>query len=321
MNLFEEEYKKSLVEINKLLETTTDITLKKQLLNDKEVILNRLYPNQMTSNFKYISKVSKEEIKKMILSTQLDIMSIKNIKKPHKKDIYLFELFKQFINNNKLNIKNTYKKITNYNGIKYISSNNFYYGATIYIPSLKKNFIKVCNTKNIYKYSVLVHELGHAKINFIENKINLNRQKSSLEESYPIFLELVFSDYIKDKGFLEESFQIKYLIYNQIKQCIKELNDEVFDYLHYDENRYVDRFIFDNKYELLKNLLLGLQLYYMYLNNPDLTLIKLENFVNNIYKVSDNELLKMLEINEILFNDKNVSKFYIELKSQKIKIK
>lgn len=320
MNLFKEELKKDLIEINKRLEVAIDDDIIQQLLKDKEYILGILYPETIKISFKYINKESKEEIGKIIKSSQFYLEPLKKIKCTNN-NIYVVDLFKKFLLDDKFNLRNTFTKIRNYNGIKYLNSNHNYYGATTYINSLNKNYIEICKTKNIFEYSTLIHELGHAKMNFIGNKFCFNKEKSSYEETYPIFLELIFSDFLKDNGMAKESYKIKYFIYKQIRMFSRELNEEYYDYLKYSDKQNFSRFIFELKYRYFKSMLLALQFYYMYKSNPDLTMRKIEYFINNIYKVTDRELLKYIGIDIHRFNNKNVNKLYNGLKEQKEKIK
>lgn len=319
MNLFEEEFANHLIEINNKLKEETDIFLKEQLLRDKEFILDYLYPKQKKKSFNYISTENEEEILKILRVNKINFKSLKRVQYPNNNKNSL-DLFQKFIGQNIFNLQTILEKIKNYNGIKYLNKKSEYYGSTMYIASLRRNYIEVIKTNNIYEYTTLVHELGHAKINLQGNKSSIHRKKSSLGDVYPIFLELLFSDFIKDNGMIKESYEIKYLIFSQIKIFLNELSEEYFEYICYDDNDLFNKFIFDFKYRYLKSILLALQFYYMYKENAIETTQKINYFIKNIYKMSDEELLINLNI-DLYFNNENISKLYNELKEQKEKIK
>ena len=119
----------------------------------------------------------------------------------------------------------------------------------------------------------------------------------------------------------KESYEIKYLVFKQIRSFSRELNEEYYDYLEYNDKQNFSRFIFEFKYKYFKNMLLALQFYYMYKSNPSIAMQKIEYFIDNIYKIPDKELLKNVGMDIYCFNNKNVNKLYNELLEQKEKIK
>lgn len=314
--LFEEEYKKSLIEINEMLKFTYDENIRKQLLKDKQYIENLLFKNKF--DFKYNNQLDDKDIFDLIMYNQGYYKTLRNLKFIFSDNKIILDLFNKFIVKNEFKLKNTYKTILNYNGIKYINLKNANcFGSTIYIQSLNKNYIQIYKTKKAYEcYSTLIHELGHSKINFCAN----NEYQSSYTETYPIFLELVFSDFLKDNGAPKESFNIKSVILNQVKEFIEELYEEYNDYVYYNENQLFNKYMFENKFKSLKGYLLALELYFNYQTNPQDILDKLEVFVNNIRKINDNDLLRLIDIEDINSN-KNINKFYELLKDEKVKIK
>lgn len=320
MNLFKEELEKDLIEIDKKLELETDINGIKQLLKDKEYILNAIYPKKFNVFSKYMNKENKEEMLKVIESSQIYFRPLKNVRYS-KRNTQIFNLITKFLDEDNFNLKNTYQKIINYNGIKYLDNSDSYYGSTTYITSLNKNYIQISKTKNVFEHTTLVHELGHAKINFIGNKYSVNKKESIYGEAYSIFLELVFSEFLKNNNLLKESYEIKYFIFKQINDFSSELNHEYYDYLEYSDEQNLNKFVFEFKYMYFKNMLLALQFYYMYKTNTDLTIKKITYFIDNIYKVTDNELLRIIEIDMSAFNNENINKLYNELVEEKSKIK
>ena len=319
MNIFKEEFEKDLIEIDKKLQLETDVDVIKQLLKDKKYIINVLNPKRTKASFEYMNKENKEDMLKIIQSSQIYFRPLKQIRCT-KNNTQILNLFKKFLDEDIFNLKCIYQKIISYNGIKYLDDSNCY-GSTTYITSLNKNYIQIAKTKNIFEYTTLVHELGHSKINFIGNKFCVDRKESIYGEAYSIFLELIFSNFLKDNNLLKESYEIKNLIFRQTNDFSRELNDEYYDYLEYSDEQSFNRFIFEFKYKYFKNILLALQFYYMYKANVDLTIQKIKYFIDNIYKVTDNELLSVIKIDMSDFNNENINKLYNELVEEKGKIK
>ena len=166
MKLFEEEYKKCLRELKLRLVNVTDNQQYEQILSDIAYINKYLYSSNY-SNFHFVSK-SMEEKKQFFAPYQL-----KRLKKcklryfrtniSDKKN--LEDIVQEFITQEELKLKQIYDRIISYNGIGYEYDYNFskvFAGATVYIKSLERNYIKIFMNNSLSDCLSVIHELGHA---------------------------------------------------------------------------------------------------------------------------------------------------------------
>lgn len=194
-------------------------------------------------------------------------------------------------------------------------------GCNTFIPSIKRNFIEIKKTKKIYEISSKVHELGHAKTNIESYIMPFSPKYNSFLESYSIFLEMVFADYLINNGKRKEGYQLKFLIFDNIKDITKQLYDELEEYDKDSEVKNALKYFFEFNYMSLKGYYLALHFYFLYQSNPKESLEIINNFIKEVKLLDDNELIKKFNLNKECFSNENVYKLYRELKEEKNKIK
>lgn len=91
-----------------------------------------------------------------------------------------------------------------YSGIKFAKDNSTLEifdcdGMCTFIDILKRNYIVVKDTNNLYKSVVLSHECGHAVANLFAPETEYNRKDTFLSEVASIFFEVIFNYEIASK--------------------------------------------------------------------------------------------------------------------------
>ena len=328
MKIFEEQYKSALEEIETQITLTHDKELLEQLKKDKQYILNYLNPKPKSDSKKLVFdlaiKDTKEEISDFIISNQIYFCPLSSVSFISKNDKKIEQLFNNFIEEDIFGLKSVYEEIILNNGLVYNEESNNCWGINTFIPSIKRNFIEIRKSKKLYEANSKVHELGHAKTN-IEcsktKKSNTPIKDNSFLESYSIFLELVFADYLKNNGKKKQGYELKFLIFQSIKDVSKQLYEELHQYKEYSEVRKGLKYFFESNYKTLKGYYLALYFYYLYQSNPKEALEIINNFIKEIKLLDDNEVVKKFNLNRNCFNRDNVYKLYIDLRQDKIKIK
>lgn len=97
-----------------------------------------------------------------------------------------------------------------------------------------------------------MHELGHAKTNIESYIMPFSPKYNSFLESYSIFLEMVFADYLINNGKRKEGYQLKFLIFDNIKDITKQLYDELEEYDKDSEVKNALKYFFEFNYMSLK---------------------------------------------------------------------
>lgn len=314
MKLFDIELSKDLVEINKRLQHEKNIDVRNSLLVDRKFILKYLGFNKTMKQFNYKRLLDKSDVIDFLNNNQLNSFRLKKFKILYINHKKMSLLTKIFIEKPENKLYNTYKRIVNYGGLKFFDTPRPYLGVTTYIKSLGKNYIEIYKQNLISDYSTKIHELGHARANNICNTSELK-----FIESYPVFLELIFSDFLKKNGFVKESYNIKLSLLNQVKNFLMELQDELYSYLSRGEEHCFDNWIFEYKYKILRDIILGFYLYEMYLSNSQETSIKIDYFILNSSKMTEEQLLNILGINIFDFNNskKLLQKIYNQLEDER----
>lgn len=322
---FEEQYKNALEEIERLITITKDKEFLEQLKKDKEYILNYLYPKPKSDskkiNFDLGITETKEEISDFIFSNQLYFYPLTNISFINKNDKQIGKLFNSFIEEDIFGLKNIYEEIILNNGLTYTDKSDNWWGRNVFIPSIKRNFMEIRKSKKLYEYNTKIHELGHAKTNIESYRLPYIYKNNSFMESYSIFLELVFADYLKNNGKKKQGYELKKLIFQKIKDITKQLYEELDEYKNDSETKKALKYFFEINYKTLKGYYLSLYFYYLYKSNSKESLKIINSFIKEVNLLSDNDILKKFNINKNCFTNENVYKLYKELKEEKIKIK
>ena len=328
MKEFEEQYKSALEEIERLITITKDKELLEQLKKDKEYILNYLYPKPKSDSKKIDFDLgiteTKEEIGNFIFSNQLYFYPLTNISFINKDDKQIGKLFNSFIEEDIFGLKDIYEEIILNNGLTYTDKSDNCWGRNTFIPSIKRNFIEIKKDKRLYEYNSKVHELGHAKTNIecvVTNTSSSSLKENSFLESYSIFLELMFADYLKNNDKKKQGYELKFLIFQNIKDISKQLYGEYDQYKEYSDVRKGLKYFFEMNYKTLKGYYLSLYFYYLYQSNQKEGLEIINNFVREIKLLDDTEVIKKFNLNQNCFSKEIVYKLHKELKEEKIKIK
>lgn len=329
MKMFEEQYKSALIEIEKQIEIYTNSKeLLEQLKRDREYILNYLYPKQERDCKKIAFDLgitdTQEEISDFIISNQLYFRGLYNIYFINKNDKEIEQLFNDFITDNTFGLKNVYEEVILNNGLTYIDKSNKCWGRNLFIPSIKRNFIEIRKCNRLYETNSKVHELGHAKVNVECYNAKLNSfviKNNSFLESYSIFLELMFADYLKKHGKKKQAYKLKSLIFESIKDVSKQLYDELDEYKKYSTVRNGLKYFFEMNYKSLKGYYLSLYFYYLFKDNESGAIEIINNFVKEVKFLNDFEIIKKFKLNNECFNRNNVYKLYKDLKEEKKHIK
>lgn len=322
---FEEQYKNALEEIERLITITKDKEFLEQLKKDKEYILNYLYHKPKSDSKKIDFDLgiteTKEEISDFIFSNQLYFYPLTNISFINKNDKQIGKLFNSFIEEDIFGLKNIYEEIILNNGLTYTDKSDNWWGRNVFIPSIKRNFMEIRKSKKLYEYNTKIHELGHAKTNIESYRLPYIYKNNSFMESYSIFLELVFADYLKNNGKKKQGYELKKLIFQKIKDITKQLYEELDEYKNDSETKKALKYFFEINYKTLKGYYLSLYFYYLYKSNSKESLKIINSFIKEVNLLSDNDILKKFNINKNCFTNENVYKLYKELKEEKIKIK
>lgn len=305
--------------INKKIISATNKDEINLLKKDRSIITNYLSPNKNVDINKINFDLGITDTKEKIYNNISNLCLLSDISKSYfikKNDYEFINFLNSFIINTEFNLSSIYSDIVLNNGIVYSKEKRPYYGYNLFIPSLNKNYFKIIQDKILYECNCLVHELGHAQINIENKKKNIDFKKNSFSESYPIFLELIFSDFLKEKGRKKESYQIKYMLFNKIKTLIRLLNEEIYDYLNSNENNKIFKFYYERNYRELKSSLLALYIYDLYKNNKKEGLILIKNFINYSKLLDDNQLIKEFNIDESYLTNNYIYKLYIQIENE-----
>lgn len=319
----EEKYKQILVEIEKRIKTAKpNSVFLSQLETDKKLLLNCLYPElyKLSSSCDLNIKETKDEIISFVINHQLYFCPLSGVYFINKNNKNIEELFNNFINEDTFGLKKVYEEIISNDGLTYVECEQPFWGKNLFISSLKRNLIEIRKSNKLYEATSKVHELGHAKTNVesIENPIRL--KNNSFLESYSIFLELVFADYLKNNGLKKEGFELKLLTFRHIKNLIKTLYEQLSEYKNSDEQRRFD-YYYEKNYRILKSYYLSLHFYFLYKDNPKDTLKIIDSFIKQVKILDDNEIIKKFNLNKKCFSNDNVYKLYRELSYEKSNIK
>lgn len=298
MKNFYAELNKDLQIILEKLNQEKDIDKKNVLLRDKEKILQMLNLKSRKRKNRYEKKLDPSIVKKVLSDNKTNFICLKEFQLFYINLTRLSTLTKTFIEKGDSKLSKTYKRIISYGGIKTFNDNRFYDGNTRYIQSLDKNYIEILGKQSLSHYSTKIHELAHARVNSMCKSVVNN-----FIEVYPVFLELVFSENLKKNGLLKEAYNIKVSLLNEIKDYYAQLNKDLLVYQDDDVENYMDKVVFEYKYHLLKDIVLAFYLYDMYLMNPEETLIKMDFFILNLNKKTEDELLNIFGLDRTYLND------------------
>lgn len=318
MAVFEEQYKKALIEIEEKLKVIEkDKELFVQLNIDKENIIKYFHPKITNQNLNLETiEIDKEE-SNMVTHNQLNFCPLSRIFFINRNDNSIEKLFVNFIEEDTFGLKKIYDEIIYNKELIYTKTENNFWGRNIFIPSIKRNFIEIKKSNKLYEVCSIVHELGHAKTNIECFKLPYVSKKNSFLESYSIFLELVFADYLKNNGKRKQGYELKFLIFQKIKDIIEQLYEDLNEH----KSDIKTKYFFEMNYKTLKGYCLALYFYDLYQLNPNESLKLINNFIKEVKLLDDNELINKFNINKNCFSNHNVYKLYKQLKEEKTKIK
>lgn len=314
-----------LKKINEMLKNCSDNDKKNILLQDKYNILS--YLGLSVDNHKKIvlkNQFSYNTIINSIITNQMSHVPVKKIYYPIKKtNLDYISIFEKFMLEDEFNLSDIYDEIQSDNNIFWIKNKSKVksLGCTLYVESLRKNYIKINNTGKIRDYAVLVHELGHAKMNLKLQKSFNAQHISNFGEAYSVFLELEFLDYIKNFGLLKESFNIKISMLENILATLEYLYENLDKYLKLSETD-IYKQNFNRRYRIVISNLLAFHFYNLYLKDKDECYEKLEIFNKKFGKFDDESLLDNIDMN--IYDLKNLrilKKFCNNLNKERIEVK
>lgn len=203
----------------------------------------------------------------------------------------------KFVKNEKFKLLDALKKST----IIHLNEKRKQCGTTIYIKALDESYVFISKNDLLTKGVTLIHELGHVKVN------DVNKAKNTpmyFGEVYPKFLELVYSDYLMENGLEKHGYNLKI-------SMLKEIQDHIFNIKYYKSNGKILWAPFN--YKLIKDNILAISIYMMYKKEPKSTLNKLNNFIKSLGNKNEEELLSILDLNNSIFTDINLSNNFAEI--------
>lgn len=304
----------SLLNVDKEYELVlTDL---KQTINKetdpKKIELLRESIDKINKHLNYIPKKISEEEKKQIIKQQEPQIEIiyKFLKSGMFRDCKFYRFIIWNTNEKKLaritiNFikKSKFQLLKRFQTAKIIQLNKKrrQAGTSIYIYPIDKTYVFISKNNAIVQANTLIHELGHAKI------YNVNKKSSTniyLDEVYPKFLELVFSDYLIDNGLEKHGYNIKVRLLKEIKNHIFEINEYNYDH---------EMFYAPFNYYAIKGNILAICIYVMYKKNPSDIINKLNIFIQNLGKMNEDELLNIFGLNSSIFIDKNTPNDFLQI--------
>lgn len=308
---------RDLIEIEKNLINNKNLEDGSQLLYDRELLLCNLYNKKINKKLKYnVEQFDIQDIIYSIMRCRSNISLFKSIPVERNKDyIDRLKIFNKFLQEDFFELKETYNKILDDETLFCTKKIPRKTGCTIYLKSLKKNYVLIHGTQTPYDEAILVHELGHAKQNLLERNFVNKKLESNFCEAYSYFLMLVYFDYLKNFGYEKESYNYKCKVLNSLLIRLECL-------FHIADSNNIKRRDFQFNYMIVISMLLAFHLYNVYLENPKECLKLVEKFNLNYENVSDYELLKKLGLNfEVFKNNKILKTTKEHLKGESIKIK
>jgi len=319
MSFLENQCKKALEKIDELLKYEQDEEQIKKLLLDKEYIIKSFSSKKNDEKKLQSQHLNKHDAFKFVFSNKFNNINLKPINILFINRKKLSSLTREFMKKTRFKLYDTYNSIKSSECLKISRGSSCYLGMTFYINSLNENYIEIFKTGEIVDYSTFIHELGHARQNILGRDGN---QKQCFRDAYPVFLELVYADWLKENNMLKESYDLKLLLLKQTKTLLNELQEKFYIYFNGKHRTDSNDYFFEYKYNLLNDIILAFYLYDMYLLEPKETIKKIDSFISNLKKLDEKELLKILKLdNSILNGDKIVYKLYEQLQFEKSNIK
>jgi len=315
MKEYKEAMIKELNKIKKLLKEKNNTISSKDLILDKEILLYQIYGKQFSEEYESINDNLKEnDIKKTILTNKIKKIPIKPIYGINKKN-NSFQIVDKFLEEDTFDLKEFYKIIKNENTLFYTKDIPKLSGCTIYLNSIKKNYVLINKNNTNYDGAILIHELGHVKQNLLSRKFVNKKLTSNFDETYSYFLTLVYFNYLKKIGFDKDSFNYKYNFLDKLLLEIDGLSEMVIC-----EEINSKRFKYE--YKLIISELLAIYFYNLYLFDDKKCIQLINEFNKNYENVSDYDLLKSINLDFSIFENKNILNTFINLlKEEKSKIK
>lgn len=184
-------------------------------------------------------------------------------------------------------------------------------GVTHKLPGIPLSYISLSDSKNIESLLISIHEYGHAISNYFHRTSSGNHDL--LGEVEAIFWELVATDFISDSLGLEWQAEMyrrkKFEKYQQ-----KSFGVVYRENVHQIVNAPVlsnpsqvneDFIVRTDTIKYLTSYIVAIELYYLYLNDPDYAIYLLKNHMS--YKKDDNVTLHTLQ-KEGLLTGQNLKK-------------
>ena len=288
-------------------ENSFEIIKPKEALKDINKVFNR--------NKHFISQIT---IFNSIVNKQSNLLQHCNETKPLQisKNDYLSLVFDFFRSTDKLifeaflkNFKDEYKFLNfeNYN----IGTEDTNYGLTYSVRGINLSFLKIFDHKDLETILTISHEYVHASV-FSLNQKRLQTEKSlNFSELEPYFFEFLAEDYfektLNNKSFINTRLNRYSISYNMSEDIldmhplcqtynktdirkhikIRELAAKLgVEKQVLNELVYID---YENNFNCILSLLIAIELYNLYLEDPELAFYKLKKIIyltekNNIQK-------------------------------------
>lgn len=316
METIENALKKDLEQIEDMLKNCKDDNFRKTLEDDRSKICSYLNLDYASPN--RINSDKLEEIKLNLITNEVyrnPIRPVYLVKQ--NKNMNGSQLFEEFMLKDEFGLREVYDNPRTY--IFYDDTKFGPLGENLYITSLDKNYIRIYDTNKISDVAVLVHELGHAKLNLVHINAFEGNYSCNFSEAYTNFLKLMFLDFIGEHGRPKDSFNLKYSFFDDFVAETEFLLGELDSYSNDDK---FNRKSFDYKYKLMMSDLFAMYLYNLYKKDREECYRILNIYINNFGLLSDEELLRTMNINPGTFkNLRIVSEFVTNLNKERYEIK
>ena len=263
---------------------------------------NKNYELQEIGKFDYLSILLEEFKRNNEIHKEYSKIDLKNLSIPKtklKKEDRI-DIIRDFLNSYDSNMYELFMNMDGYIDMdtKKLKKTDF----TCYIPILKNSYILINNHESVDDLATLIHELGHAYTYRLFNNESLDRfysfNNNYLTETFSLFLEILFIDYLKknninkEDAILSENMYLKY-IENRFKKVLELCKmDKIDKIVSKDETILINALIYSY------GATTGIELCEHYKEDPKYTKENIRFFLSSLGKYSSEELLDILKIKE-----------------------
>lgn len=258
------------------------------------------YLSILLEEFKRNNEIHKEYSKRIIdIYSKIDLKNLSIPKTKLKKEDRI-DIIRDFLNSYDSNMYELFMNMEGYIDMdtKKLKKTDF----TCYIPILKNSYILINNHGSVDDLATLIHELGHAYTYRLFNNESLDRfysfNNNYLTETFSLFLEILFIDYLKknninkEDAILSENMYLKY-IENRFKKVLELCKmDKIDKIVSKDETILINALIYSY------GATTGIELCEHYKEDPKYTKENIRFFLSSLGKYSSEELLDILKIKE-----------------------